>query len=122
MPGLCGWRTHPICPLFASLCLGYLDFPVEQSREALLARYVRVVHLPALRVHASNVGCDQHLSRADVDYHVPHGYAYRQAGVIYASVRCQDHEVMSTKCNPHRFFGVTPVANIENLGILFVFV
>ena len=93
MPGLCGWRTHPICPLFASLCLGYLNFPVEQSREALLARYLRVVHLPALRVHASNVGCDQHLSRASVDYPVPHGYAYRQATAIYAFVRCQDREM-----------------------------
>merc|ERR1712051_275171 len=40
------------------VCVLDHDFPVEQSPEALIARCLRVVHLPVLRLYACDVGCD----------------------------------------------------------------
>ena len=77
------------------MCVGYHLFLVEQSPEALLARGLRVVHLPVLCVHARDVGCVQYLYRAVMDYYVPRRYSYGQALRVVPRVRSQDREIRS---------------------------
>ena len=88
-----GWYAHPFRALPASLRVGHRVFLVEQSPEAILARYLRVVRLPFLRVHARDVGCGQHLFGAIMDYHVPRNCPPSQALKCIPSLRRQDREV-----------------------------